>query len=73
MENVKIVKILKIQGFHQVWYQGIVKATVFGVFEDLKFKFQNSWTKIEVVLSLGQTLAVSAAETANRAILLVAF
>ena len=26
------------QGFHQVWYQGIVKATVSGVFEDLKFK-----------------------------------
>ena len=25
------------QGFHQVWYQGIVKATVSGVFEDLKF------------------------------------
>ena len=25
-------------GFHQVWYQGIVKATVSGVFEDLKFK-----------------------------------
>ena len=26
------------QGFHQVWYQGGVKATVFGVFEDLNFK-----------------------------------
>ena len=26
------------KGFHQVWYQGIVKATVSGVFEDLKFK-----------------------------------
>ena len=26
------------QGFHQVWYQGIVKATVFGVLEDLAFK-----------------------------------
>ena len=26
------------QGFHQVWYQGGVKATVSGVFEDLKFK-----------------------------------
>ena len=24
-------------GFHQVWYQGIVKATVSGVYEDLKF------------------------------------
>jgi hypothetical protein len=22
----------------KVWYQGILKATVFGVFEDLKFK-----------------------------------
>ena len=27
-----------LQGFHQVWYQGIVKATVSGVCEDLKFK-----------------------------------
>ena len=27
-----------LQGFHQVWYQGIVKATVSGVFEDLKKK-----------------------------------
>ena len=26
------------QGFHQVWYQGDVKATVSGVVEDLKFK-----------------------------------
>ena len=26
------------QGFHQVWYQGGVKATVSGVVEDLKFK-----------------------------------
>ena len=26
------------QGFHQVWYQDIVKATVAGEFEDLKFK-----------------------------------
>ena len=26
------------QGFHQVWYQGIVKATVSGVLEDLTFK-----------------------------------
>ena len=25
-------------GFHQVWYQGIEKATVSGVFEDLKLK-----------------------------------
>ena len=25
-------------GFHQVWYQGGVKATVSGVVEDLKFK-----------------------------------
>ena len=25
-------------GFHQVWYQGIVKATGFGVLEDLPFK-----------------------------------
>ena len=27
-----------IQGFHQVSYQGVVKATVFGVVEDFKFK-----------------------------------
>ena len=26
------------QGFHQVWNQGGVKPTVFGVFEDLKIK-----------------------------------
>ena len=26
------------KGFHQVWYQGIVKAIVFRVLEDLKFK-----------------------------------
>ena len=25
-------------GFHQVWYQGGMKATVSGVVEDLKFK-----------------------------------
>ena len=25
-------------GFHQVWYQGGVKATVSGIVEDLKFK-----------------------------------
>ena len=25
-------------GFHQVWYQSIVEAAVFGVFEDLRFK-----------------------------------
>ena len=29
-------KMYVLQGFHQVWYQGIVKATVFGVFEDFK-------------------------------------
>ena len=36
----------KHQGFHQVWYQGGVKATVSGVVEDLKFKraiFQTFW------------------------------
>ena len=27
-----------VQGFHQVWYQGGVNATVSGVVEDLKFK-----------------------------------
>ena len=27
-----------LKGFHQVWYQGGVKATVSGVVEDLKFK-----------------------------------
>ena len=26
------------QGFHQVWYQGIVKATGSGALEDLTFK-----------------------------------
>ena len=33
---------------HRIWYQGIVKATVSGVFEDLKFKI----SEIEVVLTL---------------------
>ena len=33
-------------------YQGILKATVSGVFEDLKFKIQKDLTKIEVVLTL---------------------
>ena len=28
--------------FHQVWYQGGMKSTVFGVFEDLKFKISES-------------------------------
>ena len=28
----------KYVGFHQVWYQGGMKPTVLGVFEDLKFK-----------------------------------
>ena len=27
-----------ISGFHQVWYQGGVRSTVYGVLEDLKFK-----------------------------------
>ena len=30
-----------ILGFHQVWYQGGVKATVSGVVEDLKFKISD--------------------------------
>ena len=30
------------QGFHQVQYQGGVKSTVAGVFEDLKIKFQKA-------------------------------
>ena len=36
----------------KVWYQGKLKATVFGVFEDLKFKIQKAKTKIEVVLTV---------------------
>ena len=35
--------------YHHV--QGIVKATVFGVFDNLKFKISEAWTKIEVVLT----------------------
>ena len=31
-----------VEGFHQVWYQGIVKATVSGVFENLKLKISES-------------------------------
>ena len=30
--------VITISRFHQVWYQGGVKATVSGVVEDLKFK-----------------------------------
>ena len=30
------------QGFHQVWYQGGVKATVSGVVENLKFKISET-------------------------------
>ena len=46
--------------------QGNVKATVSGVFEDHKKKFQKARTKIEVVFE-SSLLTVSAAETANRA------
>ena len=31
------------QGFHQAWYQGIVKATYSEVFEDLKFKISEGY------------------------------
>ena len=31
-------RVYYVQGFHQVWYQGGMKATVSGVVEDLKFK-----------------------------------
>ena len=34
------------QVFHQVWYQGGVKSTVFGVFEDLKYTGPNLKFKI---------------------------
>ena len=30
------------QGFLQVWYQGIVKAAGFGVFEELEFKISEA-------------------------------
>ena len=36
-----------IQGFHQVWYQGGMKATVSGVLEDLKFKNSEGSNKTE--------------------------
>ena len=36
--NSRKYKQLYTLGVHQVWYQGIVKATVSGVFEDLNFK-----------------------------------
>ena len=35
------------QGFHQVWYQGGVKATVSGVVEDLKFKISEGLSLAE--------------------------
>ena len=36
-DHCKLEIVCTIQGFHQVWYQGIVKATGFGVLEDLMF------------------------------------
>ena len=42
-------------GFHQVWYQGIVKATVFGVFEDLKFKISEGSDSAKLRQPTGQT------------------
>ena len=39
-------------GFHQVWCQGIVKATVSGVLENLTFKISEGSDKIEVVLNV---------------------
>ena len=40
MKKTQLKYICTILGFHQVWYQGIVKATVSGVrvFDDLRFK-----------------------------------
>ena len=44
------------QGFHQVWYQGGVKATVSGAVEDLKFKISEVsdqfWSQPSEVLNL---------------------
>ena len=31
-------RVYYVQGFHQVWYQGGMKATVSGVVEDLRFE-----------------------------------
>ena len=38
--------------FLHLYYQSGVKSTVYGVFKDLKNKFQNATSKIEVLLSL---------------------
>ena len=35
-------EVFTLGGFHQVWYQGIVKATVFYRLQDLKFKTEGS-------------------------------
>ena len=53
----------RLQGIN---YQGIVKSTVSGVFEDLKFKISEGYKQIEVVLALPCWLS-QLAETANRA------
>ena len=37
--------------FHQVWYQGIVKAILSGVFQDLKFKLK-SWSEPSEILNV---------------------
>ena len=34
---------IHIRGFNKFWYQGGVKATVSGVFEDLKFKISEGY------------------------------
>ena len=39
------ITLAKQEGFHQVWYQGGVKATVSGVVEDLKFKISEGSDK----------------------------
>ena len=49
------------QGFHQVWYQGGVTPTAFGVFEDLKFKIsegldQNWWFTASAQLAVSAKL-----------------
>ena len=45
------------QRFHQVWYQGIEKATVSGVIEDLTFKISEGMDQTEVVLRVPCWLA----------------
>ena len=66
------------QVFHQVWYQGIVKATVSGVFENLKFRNlegldQNLNCPESALLAVSVYLDTKLGETPTKYIILSVF